>query len=142
MKINELFETDEIVWGGAIGFGFCFIVGWWALLMGIFTAVLTRLGGMGLWGTKAWRRIGVPTAVLIFLSIKTGFTFWLIIPCAISALLLSLGYGTKSPNDEGSPFGNWCMKVTGSELGAHIMTRSIIVLGILASWYITCGLTR
>ena len=154
MKIKELFETDEIVIGFLIGIGLIFIIGFWAILLGLATGVLYRMGGMGVWQTKAWRRIGVP--VLIAGALWNLPLLARIISGLVTFGLLTIGYGTRTLNqdgtlqDEGSPFGNFFLdlaiglgaSVRVAELFAHIMTRSIIVIGIWASWYIVWGMTR
>lgn len=129
-------NKEEAIIGAIIGLGFIPLLGLSAIPLAFTTAFLYERGGSGWLGTKAWRRYGVPTAILLFVGWQSVLVS--VITFVLNVIILSIGYGTKSvqPPDEGSLFGNWCVRVAGSETGGKWLARGIIVGGIWAIWVI------
>jgi hypothetical protein len=132
---------EEWFIGFILGLGFFPVLGIGAIVLGVGTGILYRMGGAGIWKTKGWRRVGIPVLLVavnhlpLLYSVGAGLaTFG----------LLTVGYGHIDRNDsEGSPFGNWCWKVSGeNEVLSLIMSRGLIVCGIWITWGIAYGLSQ
>ena len=125
---------EEAVIGFVLGAGFFWAIGYYSLLLGLWTGVLWRLGGMGYLGTKAWRGWGVP--IMITVSMWQRFTPWTLLPIALTVLLLSIGYGQRDVNDQvGSPLGNFWLSVAGEHAGKWL-ARATIIIGVWSVWAI------
>lgn len=91
-----------------------------AILLGC--SVFWALGG---YKHKIFRSLGVP-ALIGVLAYMVGVN-WIL--CGISALAMwgasTIGYGIPDENDEGSPLGQWALKLTSDEDFAKIIVRSV-----------------
>jgi hypothetical protein len=131
MKLNK----EELVIGFILGLGFFWAIGWWCVPLALVTSLLWALGGYGLWGTKAWRRFGIP---LVLMAIIRPFGIPTIVASVFTAVLLSIGYGSRStqPFDPGSPLGNfWLDRVNDEDLSKWL-SRATIILAVWLIWYI------
>jgi hypothetical protein len=126
---------EEFTWGAILGLGFFVFIAWSCLWLSLCCGILWRLGGSGLWPGKVYRRIGIP--VLLAVVIPLPLLSRLIAGIATFGLT-TIGYGHIDRNDDtGSPFGNWCWKMSGeNEVVSLIMSRGLIICGIWAVWLI------
>lgn len=128
MKLNK----EELFVGSFAPLGLVPLYGWWVLPLCPITGLLWALGGSGYLGTKSWRRVIIPLIINLLIVFKQGSGWGLLIFPAGWAIL-TIPYGTRDVNDEGSSFGNWCLSVTGSQLGATIMSRGIIITALIVT---------
>jgi len=90
-----MLSKEELTIGAILGLGFFWAIGWWCLLLAIITSILWAMGGAGIWGTKAWRRVLIPIVIFIAIGhynlacVIAGFSTW---------GLLSVGYGSRDNN--------------------------------------------
>ncbi len=126
-------NRSELIVGAVLGFGFFWAIGWWCLPLAFITSVLWAMGGAGIWGTKAWRRFGVPTAILLSHGLKT-ITFISGVAFVLSVVALSMGYGQRDQSDAGSPLGNFWLDRLGEKWGM-IASRATIIIGIWVVWF-------
>ena len=130
---------EEFTIGFILGLGFFLVIGCSAVLLGLVTGVLWRLGGMGLWGTKAWRRIGI--SVLLVGAVWSLPLLMRMGSSLVTLGLLKIGYGQRDVNDPiGSPLGNWWLD-TLNQIGvgakaAKWCARATIVIGVWVIWFI------
>lgn len=128
-------NKSELICGGILGLGFFWAIGLWCIPLAIVTSILWAMGGAGIWGTKAWRRIGVPIVVAISL---VSIGVWIrLVSGVLTAIILSIGYGQRStqPPDDGSLLGNFWLDRLGEKRGM-IASRATIIIGIWAVWFI------
>ena len=133
--IKENYE--EFLVGFLLGLGFFMYVKWYALLLGIASGILWKLGGMGLWGTKAWRRLGIPSLISIFLRVNL---LCMSVAFILTLVLLLLGYGQRTiengiETDSGSPLGNFWRDLVGEKWGKWL-SRATIVISIWLVWFV------
>jgi hypothetical protein len=123
---------DDFLWGSL--FGAIVIPYTWdfrILISLIGCIVLWIIGGQLI---KGVRRIGCPILVTVILWQSS---VWIIIPTLISFGLLSIGYGIKSINDEGSPYGNFWLKITGKDdFLTTFLARGTLILGCHLAYFI------
>ena len=125
-------NKEEFSIGAVLGLGFFGLIGWWALLLAPITGLLYERGGSGWLGTKAWRRWGVPSVVVIA---TMKYHIVALILCFVgSVIILSIGYGQRGSSDSGSPFGNWWLDRLGIFWGKWA-SRATIVCSIWGVWY-------
>ena len=128
MELNR----NELITGAIFGISFVWILGVYALALAPIAALLWALGGSV---KKAYRRIGVPVAVAIFLSLV--LSEWirpaLTIPGAFG--ILSIGYGIPStqPPDAGSVLGRFFFKL--SPRWADVLTRGSIFVMLALNYF-------
>lgn len=123
---------EETFIGFILGLGFFLAIGWWAILLGIATGILWKLGGLGFLQTKLWRRLGCPLAILIALNHYTWATGLAVLA---SWGILSLGYGSRStqPYDHGTWLGNFWQNLLGERWG-KCAARLTILISIWITW--------
>lgn len=101
--------------------------------LALVTSLLWSLGGYGLWGTKGWRRFGIP---LVLMAIIHPFGIATIVASVFTAVLLSIGYGSRDETDAGSPMGNWWLDRVNDEDLSKWLSRATIILAVWLIWYI------
>lgn len=120
-------STSELITGASVGLFFWPWLGVYSIGLSSACSLLWALGGSE---NKAYRRIGVPVVISIFLLIGTGkLTSLLTIPGAFG--VLSIGYGIPDFNDpKGSFLGRFFYNL--SPRFANLLTRGTIftLLGI------------
>lgn len=126
----RLISIEEFLIGASLGLMFAWKIQAWAILLAMITGALWERGGSGWLGTKAWRRYGVPTAILLS---TMKFDLLTAIAFVTSVVVLSIGYGQRDSTDSGSPFGNWCMDRFGVFWGKWA-SRFIIVASVWLVW--------
>lgn len=108
------------------------------LFKGFISTIVSTIGGfLGSYAgasntSKQFRRIGIPC---IIASMAYGYTqnLW-VLTIGLMILVLSIGYGTPSHNDEGSVLGKFWHKITkGNELYTNLLTRGTISILICLS---------
>lgn len=100
-------------------------VGWFGLIVAIASGLLWEKGGQE---GHAWRVYGCALVVYLAASIHLH-SLWIVVPAALSMVILSLGYGlpsTQSP-DAGSPLGRFFWKLTKQNVFlSNTLTRGTI----------------
>lgn len=133
--MNKL-NPEELGVGAVLGLGFFWVIGLWAIPLAIVTSLLWAIGGAGWLGTKAWRRFGVPLAILI-----ANNSLSLSLRCAVLAgityYFCQMGYGSRDVNDPvGSPLGNWWLDRLGDRDRAKWASRASILMAVWVVWII------
>ena len=135
---------EEWFIGFILGLGFFPVLGLGSIVLGVVTGILFRMGGAGIWKTKAWRRVGIPLLLVAIMpksllgSCGGGLASW---------GLLTLGYGTLTLNpdgsvqDPGSPLGNWWKDHLGERWGS-VASRLTIIGAIWLVWGVAYGLSQ
>lgn len=126
-------NPEELLTGSLYGIIFFPVTRFWAIPVGIVSALLYALGGME-GGAKIFRRLGVPAVQAVTLFLVTRHILVLVIGFPLAYAALSLGYGTPSGTDSGSALGRFWIRLVGANyLEADILIRgTIFVLYVLA----------
>jgi hypothetical protein len=123
-------NTEEIIIGFIFGLTFVGVIGWWAVLMAFVTSLFWALTGAGY--SKLFRRVGVPlVACLAVALVKQYYLVFISLPLAFA--VLSIGYGIPSPNDAGSPLGQFFYALNPDN--ANILTRGTIYLLLALAFF-------
>lgn len=124
-------NREELSIGAVLGLGFFWAIGPWCVLLAVITGLLWALGGAGWLGTKLWRRVGVPVAISVAVSIP----LWVELLLVIATFgILCIGYGSRDETDEGSPLGNFWLNLFLNEEYAKIASRATIIGAIWLIW--------
>ena len=102
----------------------CFANNFWLNILIILSGILWAFGGAD--GTsKAWRRIGVPTVVCLFISLnQMSWLPW--IGWIPFFGVTTIGYGIPDNSDAGSPLGRFFLNIFITEEKATFMLRGFL----------------
>jgi hypothetical protein len=131
MKLTRA-EYEDIALGFTLGISTAPIVGWWAIVSALASSFFWWKGGRS---GNSWQVYGCSVSTFLPITLLTQQAV-VIIPCVISGLLMSVGYGIPStqPHDEGSTLGRFWWKITNqNEKLTNILTRGTIYLGLLCT---------
>lgn len=138
-------NKSELAWGAAFGAVFVFKIGFLALLIAPFTAVLWALGGLSATqgGNKLFRRLACPGIPALAVYLTHGMQFDVLFSWSFAFFPLCLGYGLPStqPPDAGSWLGQVAFKITkGSQFWSDVLVRgtifALLMLAFLPAWLV------
>lgn len=134
MRLSDI-PKDDFLWGSMYGsIALFYLSNPLAILVFMACVVLWIIGGQI---KPSIRRYGCSIAMGASLMTITHERWLVLLASIISIGLLSIGYGIKSINDEGSRWGNLWLKLVGSDsFLTTLLARGTLILGCHLSYFL------